>query len=48
MAKAVRMIRNPLACMSKPESEEALELARKYEITAAELIEAVYERGKKA
>jgi hypothetical protein len=49
-AQAARMIlnvlRSPIALMSRPTREEALELAKRFEVTAADLVELAVGRAR--
>jgi hypothetical protein len=51
-AQAVRMIlsvlRSPLSLLSRPAREEALEVAVRFEVTAADLIELATSRARKS
>lgn len=42
------VLKNPLAMMSRPAREDALRLARAYELTVVELLEFVYELRRRA
>jgi len=40
----VRALRNPFAMVSKPDREEVFELARRFDLTALDLLNAAYEK----
>jgi len=46
--RVLAVLTHPLCSMSKPMREEALQLARVHDLTAAELIEYAYKRNRDA
>jgi len=47
ISHAVKMVHSPLAVLSRPDREYALASAKAYELTAVELIEAVYDGARR-